>query len=206
MTKAPLLLDPKLLGFWVRCIREVQHMSQDALAESSGVDIRTIQRMETGNPVNVTTRRCLARGLGFDNQDIFDDPEFAIFAHGLVEGTQAINREAIEKQHPDHVRVQVERVMNGETLGRFADNATAICLNADDEISIEAKQAAATLFDYIRDLGDVGSAASFSEKLEYCRSLEGMLRELEGVGTAVYSAFRSVKSLTMPGPTRHRCR
>lgn len=42
MTKAPILLDPKLLGFWVRCIRETQHMSQDALAELSGVDIRTI--------------------------------------------------------------------------------------------------------------------------------------------------------------------
>jgi len=37
MTKAPILLDPKLLGFWVRCIRETQHMSQDALAESGGL-------------------------------------------------------------------------------------------------------------------------------------------------------------------------
>jgi hypothetical protein len=34
MTKTPILLDPKILGFWVRCIRETQHMSQDALAES----------------------------------------------------------------------------------------------------------------------------------------------------------------------------
>lgn len=193
MTKAPILLDPKLLGFWVRCIRETQHMSQDALAKSSGVDIRTIQRMEAGNPVSVTTRRCLARGLGYDNHDIFDDPQFAMTVHSVLEGAQSINREAIEKQHPDHVRVQVERVKNGETLGRFADAANAMSLNADDELSLEAKQAAATLFDYVRDLIDVGNDASFSDKLAYSQDLETLLRELEGLGTAVYSAFRSMK-------------
>jgi DNA-binding XRE family transcriptional regulator len=91
MTKTPILLDPKLLGFWVRCIRKTQNMSQDALAESSNVDIRTIQRMEAGNPVNVTTRRCLARGLGYDNHDIFDDPQFAMNVQSALEGAQAVN-------------------------------------------------------------------------------------------------------------------
>ena len=85
---------------------------------------------------------------------------------------QAINREAIEKQHPDHVRVKSERVMNGETLGRFAEAANAISLNANDDISAEAKQAAATLFDYIRDLIDGIDEASFSDKLAYSRDLE----------------------------------
>jgi transcriptional regulator with XRE-family HTH domain len=193
MTKAAILLDPKLLGFWVRCIRETQHMSQDALAESSGVDIRTIQRMEAGNTVSVTTRRCLARGLGYDNHDIFDDPQFAMTVQSVLEGAQAIKREAIDKQHPDHVRVQAERVMNGETLGRFADVSNAISLNADEEISLEAKEAAATLFDYIRDLIDVGNEASFSDKLAYSQDLETLLRKLEGLGTAVYSAFRSMQ-------------
>jgi predicted RNA-binding Zn ribbon-like protein len=149
--------------------------------------------MEAGSPVSVTTRRCLARGLGYDNHDIFDDPQFAMTVHTVLEGAQAINLEAIEKQHPDHVRVQVERVRNGETLGRFADAANAVSLNADDEISPEAKQAAATFFDYIRDLIDVGEVASFSDKLAYNEALDTLLRELEGLGTAVYSAFRSMK-------------
>jgi transcriptional regulator with XRE-family HTH domain len=58
---APTILDPKLLGFWTKCLRESQHISQDALAASSGLDVRTIQRIEAGNAVSVTTRRCLAR-------------------------------------------------------------------------------------------------------------------------------------------------
>jgi len=49
------------------------------------------------------------------------------------------------------------------------------------------------LFDYIRDLIDVGNDASFSDKLAYSQDLETLLRELEGLGTAVYSAFRSMQ-------------
>ncbi len=193
MTKPITLLEPKLLGFWVRCIRQAQHMSQDALAAVSGVDIRTIQRMEAGNIVNVTTRRCIARGLGYENPDAFDDPEFGLEVHGLLEGMHAIQQKAFERQNPDRVRVKAERVLNGEALGRFADAANAVSLNADDGISQEAKEVAAALFDYVRDLIDVRDDASFSDKLGFNEYLGTMLRELEGFGTVTYSAFRSVK-------------
>jgi hypothetical protein len=164
------------------------------LAASCGLDVRTIQRIEGGHAASVTTRRCLARGLGYENPDIFDDPEFTLAVHHVLEGAQTINQEAIEKQHPEHIRVKTERVQNGETLGRFADAANAVLLNADDEIPHKAKQVAAELFDYIRDLLDVAGEASFSDKLSYNEDLEKMLRELEGLGSAAYAAFRSVKA------------
>jgi transcriptional regulator with XRE-family HTH domain len=193
MTKTTTLLEPKMLGFWVRCIREAQHMSQDALAVSSGVDIRTIQRMEAGKVVSITTRRCLARGLGYENPDAFDDPQFALEVHELLEGIQAIKQTAFEKQYPDRIRVKAERVLNGGALGRFADVSNAVSLNADEDLSIEAKRAAAAMFDYIRDLLDIGNDATFSDKLSFCQELETMLRKLEGLGGAVYSAIRSTK-------------
>jgi transcriptional regulator with XRE-family HTH domain len=86
MKTAQTLLDPQILGFWIRCIRETQHMSQEAVGASSGLDVRTIQRIEAGNPVSITTRRCLARGLGYENPDIFDDPEFAKNVLSFLEG------------------------------------------------------------------------------------------------------------------------
>jgi transcriptional regulator with XRE-family HTH domain len=190
MTKRTTLLEPKLLGFWVRCIREAQHMSQDALAAVSGVDIRTIQRMEAGNVVSITTRRCIARGLGYENADAFDDPKFGLEVHQVLE---AIQQKAFERQYPDRIRVKVERVLNGESLGRFADTSNAVSLNADDNLSIEAKRTAAAMFDYLRELLDVGNDASFTEKLSSNQELETMLRELEGLGAAVYSAIRSTK-------------
>jgi transcriptional regulator with XRE-family HTH domain len=97
-------LDPKILGFWVRCLREAQHISQDALAVLSGVDIRTVQRMEAGNAVAVTSRRCIAKALGFEKADIFDDPEFIADVHRLLDGLRKINEESLDKQHPEHVQ------------------------------------------------------------------------------------------------------
>src|SRR5450631_1197689 len=70
------ILDPKLLGFWAKCVRETQHLSQDALAVNAGVTIRTVQRFEAGQALNVTSRRALAKALGYDNPDVFDDLKF----------------------------------------------------------------------------------------------------------------------------------
>ncbi|WP_246719557.1 hypothetical protein [Methylocystis sp. H62] len=89
--------------------------------------------------------------------------------------------------------VKATRIGSGEALSRFSEAAEAVTLNADEEISREAKESAAVLFDYVRDLLDLGGATSFAEKLSYSDDLEKLLREIEGLGTAVYSAFRSVK-------------
>jgi predicted amidohydrolase YtcJ len=146
-----------------------------------------------GQGASVTTRRCLARGLGYEKPDTFDAPEFVMHVHKLLENAQAIKKEAQEKQYPDHVRLKTARVKNGETLGRFADISNAVVLNADDAISDEAKKTAATLFDYVRDLLDLGDMASCSEKVGYNRDLEALLRELERLGATVYSALRPMK-------------
>jgi transcriptional regulator with XRE-family HTH domain len=60
------ILDPSILAWWTRAIREASQWSQEALAEASGVDVRTIQRVEAGRRTDITTRRALARGLGYD--------------------------------------------------------------------------------------------------------------------------------------------
>lgn len=184
-------LEPKLLGFWTRCIRETSHWSQEALAASSHLDVRTIQRIEAGKSVSITTRRQLARGLGYENPDTFDDPAIIMNIHKLLDMIQDSQKKELEKQVPDRARVPCSRVANGETLGRLADISNGVSLNADDGISHEAKQVAASLFDYIRDLQDVGDDVTFSDKVAFNRDLEALLRELEGLGTSVYSATRS---------------
>ena len=107
-------LEPKLLGFWTRCIRETAHWSQEALAASSNLDVRTIQRIEAGKAASLTTRRSLARGLGYDNQDIFEDLKFINSLHELLDGVQKASREDFAKQFPDHVPVKTEIVISGE--------------------------------------------------------------------------------------------
>jgi transcriptional regulator with XRE-family HTH domain len=186
-------LDPKTLGFWVKCIREASNWSQEAVAVSAGLDVRTIQRVEAGKSASITTRRALARGLGYENQDIFQDPAFIATVHRLLDELLAGNRERLEAQFPDHVHLSVTPVGDGDALGRLADASEATLLHADDSLPPEAKEIAATLFDYLRDVGDIGADASFSDKLAYNREMDAMLKSLDGLGVSVYSGIRSTK-------------
>lgn len=187
------LKDPKFVAFWTRCIRETSHWSQEALAAASGLDVRTIQRIEAGRRISVTTRRALARGLGYDNPDIFDDPKFINGVNALFDGLRKVQDEEVQKQFPDHIRVGVAKVGSGEALARIAYEASAYLFHADETISNEAREVAASIFDFLRDLGDLGDDGSFSERLGYQRSLEDLLKQLEVLGAACYSAFRATK-------------
>ena len=68
------------------------HWSQEALAASANLTPRTIQRIEAGEPSSIATRRSLARGLGYENPDIFEDPEFIATVLKLLDGAQPEGR------------------------------------------------------------------------------------------------------------------
>lgn len=187
--------DPKFLAFWTKCIRETSHWSQEALAAASGLDVRTIQRIEAGHPVSITTRRALARGLGYDNPDVFDDLEFLKGVHGLFDGIRKVQDKEVQEQLPDHVRVDATRVTSGGGLASVAYEADAYLFHADDAITDQAKEIAASTFDFLRDLGDLGADGSFAERLGYQRSLGELLEQLEAMGAACYSAFRATKAV-----------
>src|SRR5271169_5996526 len=97
------ILDPSILAWWTRAIREASHWSQEALAASSSLTVRTIQRIEAGSRSDVTTRRALARGLGYDNPEIFFDPEFAKTITGFFRDIKQIGKDALQKQFPDKI-------------------------------------------------------------------------------------------------------
>tara|TARA_R110001592_G_scaffold146090_3_gene370058 strand:- start:197 stop:889 length:693 start_codon:yes stop_codon:yes gene_type:complete len=185
--------DPMFLAFWTKCIREASHWSQEALAASSGLDVRTIQRIEKGERVSVTTRRAIARGLGYEDPNVFDDPEFIKDVQAIFAGIRTAQDEEVQKQFPDHMHVSVGRVTNGEGLIRVAYEANAYLFHADEAITDEAKEIAASIFDFLRDLGDLGDDIPFSDKLDYQRSLGELLDQLEALGAACYSAFRATK-------------
>lgn len=186
-------LAPKLVGFWTRCIRETARWSQEALAASSGLNVRTIQRIENGEPTNVTTRRALARGLGYDNPDTFDDPEFIKTVHTLLDDLQRGQREQFIQQFPDHISLTTTPVKSGDTLGRLAESSEAYLFHSDDEISLEAKEVAAQIFDFLHDLGDIADSASHSDKIIFNKELDALLKQLEALGASAYSASRSTK-------------
>lgn len=149
------LIDPKMLGFWARCVRDAQHLSQEALAANASVDIRTVQRFEAGKTVNITSRRALAKALGYDNPDVFDDPKFAEEVLKFFDGLKAIQQKSLDDQHPDSVRVNAQALASGRKAMRFADVVDAMSFVIDDGLSDAAKEVAAGFCDYVQELMDL---------------------------------------------------
>lgn len=102
-----------------RCVREAQHLSQEALAEAAGITVRTVQRFEAGETVQIGSRRSLAKALGYGDQDIFDDPKFAATVLGFFDDLRAIQQKQVDDQHPDQTRLPAQLVSSGEQAIRF---------------------------------------------------------------------------------------
>jgi transcriptional regulator with XRE-family HTH domain len=136
----PTILDPKLFGFWARCVRETQHLSQDTLAVNAGVTIRTVQRFEAGQVVNVTSRRALAKALGYDNPDTFDDPTLIQEVLNFFDHLNAMQQKNLDDQHPDHERLKAQTIASGQDAIQFADAVGAISFTIDDGFANSTKE------------------------------------------------------------------
>lgn len=186
------LLDPKTLGFWARCVREAQHMSQDALAANSSVNIRTVQRFEAGQPINVTSRRAIAKAFGYPNPDIFDDPKFIETVLKFFDSLKAQQQQDLDDQHPNHVRIAAQSLVTGNAATHFVDVVNAVSFTIDPSLTDETKQIAASFCDYVQDSMDADDFP-VSSRLGFAKDLDGILRELRELGASVYSATRERK-------------
>jgi transcriptional regulator with XRE-family HTH domain len=186
------ILDPKLLGFWARCIRDAQHLSQEALAANASVDIRTVQRFEAGQPVSITSRRALAKALGYGKPDVFDDPKFIEEVLKFFEEMKAMQQKNLDDQHPDHMRVKAQALASGAEAMRFADAVNAMSFDVSDGLADPAKEVAASFCDYVQELMDLDDFPA-SGRLGIAKDLDGLLHDLREKGAHVYFETRDRK-------------
>jgi transcriptional regulator with XRE-family HTH domain len=192
MTATP-LVSPTDLGFWMRMVREASDLSQDALSEISGVTSRTIQRVEAGKRSSLATRRCLARGLGYDNYDIFDDPRFAKTVTSFRESLRAERIMAAEAQYPDHVRINAAPIDRGTTLVERLGSTDAWVFHCEEGVAPEGQLAAAALFDELRDYGDVWDELTFTNRTAIASEFDAMLCRLAALGLRAFGADRKAR-------------
>jgi ribosome-binding protein aMBF1 (putative translation factor) len=70
---SPRLMTPQEIGALVQVLREIRQWSQETLAELSKINVRTIQRVERGEPSSVDTRRVIASAFDCEDIDFFNN-------------------------------------------------------------------------------------------------------------------------------------
>lgn len=159
-------LPPKTLGFWIKLIRNSSNLSQDALAVAAGLTVRTVQRVEAGGRASPQTRRSLARGLGYEDAGVFEDPWFIEAVNNILAEQAAIAGRAQKSLHPAHIRLAVTATTNGADLAGLIGGADAYVFKCDENAGEDAQRVAAALFDDLRDWGDIWSSLDFSQRLD----------------------------------------
>lgn len=119
------------------------------MAANASVNIRTVQRFEAGQPINVTSRRVIAKALGYTEPDIFDDPKFIETVLKFLDSLKAQQQQDLDNQHPDHMRIDAQALVTGDAAAHFADIVNAASFTIDPALPDETRQLAASFCDYV---------------------------------------------------------
>jgi transcriptional regulator with XRE-family HTH domain len=91
---APRPLTPEEIDSLVKIVRTSHGWTQEVLALLSGLQTRTIQRVEQGQPSSIDTRRALARAFRLDDIDYFNSPK-----HFPSDAAIQKQKEAFDREH-----------------------------------------------------------------------------------------------------------
>ncbi|CAN7365503.1 helix-turn-helix domain-containing protein [Paraburkholderia terricola] len=152
------LLTPNELALLIEVFREMRQWSQEQLAAISGLNVRTIQRAEKGEPASLDTRRALARAFEFEDIDALSEP--------FMIPTEDDLKAAKEKFDRDHITLTATPMTTGKQLAKLAESCTMDLSEPAFALTREADEAFATLVDYFRDYRDCADAYMEMQKFE----------------------------------------
>ena len=185
-------MTPGQVGLLVKLYRDAMGWSQETLAELSSVTVRTIQRIEAGQPSSLDSRRAIARGFEIPDLDVFCKPVPFPTAAELEEQKAAFDR--------DHVVLDAVRADGRKVISLLLDSpgTAAIGPGTTADLPRPAQDAYAAILDFTRDCMDVADVASRTEMLGYGDTLDEMLATLHHAGYCLCAARRDT-SMTNKG-------
>jgi transcriptional regulator with XRE-family HTH domain len=179
------LLTTTELAEIVKYMRDTNKWSQATLAEISRVNERTLQRVENGQPSSLDTRRALARAFGFEDLDVFEKP-------WPIPNVEKLKAYSAELDKTTAV-IPIARIRDGRMLRTMAEGANAFTTEELGELSTEAREAFASIVDYLRDYNDVHELHSMSERLEVDRDIDALLKTIAVSGAAIGAGLRRAR-------------
>lgn len=181
----PRLLTPQELGLLVLMMREVRGWSQEVLGQLSSLSVRTIQRVEAGEPSGLDTRRALARAFNAPDIDVFNKP--------MVVPTPEEITAAKKEADRLYVTLDATHATTGMELGLALRGIHGSLSHPATELSDEAARLFASLVDDLRDYTDLIDDLRETEKLDMYESLDQTLKALSGAGVSVCYSVRRMR-------------
>jgi transcriptional regulator with XRE-family HTH domain len=179
------LLAPEELAACIRLFRESRRWSQEQLAAISGLNVRTVQRVEQGLPASLDTRRALARAFALEDVDVFEKP-FSIPSADDI-------RAAKEKFNRENVTLPTTPLTTGKQLAKLAETCIMDLSEPAFDLSREADEVFALLVDYFREYRDCADLYSESQKFEVFDELQSLMDDLKTKGVSLRYAVRKVR-------------
>ena len=180
-------MTPTEVGVLVKRYREVMQWSQETLAELCGLTVRTIQRVEAGQPSSLESRRALARGFQIPDLDAFSKPNPFPTPEELVRQKAEFDREyLVLDAHVVDGRGIMAMLIEMRGFGAIGPGSIV-------ELPSAAQDAFTTIIDYVRDCMDVAGSAPQREMLDYGDEVDGHIADLSTGGYCLCMAMRRTK-------------
>src|SRR5207248_1331633 len=134
-------LSPEEIGRLIKAVRTHQGWTQETLANLSGLQTRTIQRVEQGQPSSIDTRRALARAFRLDDIDYFNSLKQFPSDAEIQKQKEVFDRE--------HVLLDAQMVNGRQLLTMMQNNPGfgALALGSTTELPRATQDAFAALAD-----------------------------------------------------------
>ncbi|WP_150428677.1 helix-turn-helix domain-containing protein [Dechloromonas sp. CZR5] len=184
-TQQTRLLTPAELAVCIRMFREMRQWSQEQLAEISGLNVRTVQRVEQGLSASLDTRRALASAFEFEDIDALNKP-FTIPSEEELKAAK-------EKFDREHVTLTAIPLTTGKQLAKLAEICSMDLSEPGFELNREADETFAALVDYFRDYRDCADVYSETQKFDVYDEMQSHIDALKTLGVSLRYAERKMQ-------------
>ncbi len=181
----PKTLSGQDLAGIIRACRETRQWSQDTLSVLSKLSLRTVQRVESGEPSSADTRRALALAFELEDIDVFNKP-FSLPDPGQLQTE-------MERFKRENVTLKANSVGSGQELVRLLQEVQMDSFSSAVELQGAAVEAFAGLVDYLRDYRDCADLMTETQKLVVFDEVQAYLDALQKEGFSLSYARRDTK-------------
>ncbi|SDX70909.1 helix-turn-helix domain-containing protein [Lysobacter enzymogenes] len=179
------VLTPAELAVCIKLFRETRQWSQEQLAAISGLNVRTIQRVEQGLSASFDTRRALAGAFGFEDIDALNKP----FTIPTEEGIKA-EKDQFDREH---VTLTALPLATGKQLAKLAESCAMDLSVPAFVLTREADEVFAAMVDFFREYRDCADVYSETQKFEIYDEMQIHIEALKALGVSLRYAERKMQ-------------